>query len=140
MCTLCREMPCDRHRPEICLAAHCLWLSHDTEHLDIQFVAALSCLKNITPDMLLQDLTPSKSARPRGARPGATGWVTILNQFQSTRPRGARPTGTMGERAVDGFNPRARAGRDYVVLPINISFPGFNPRARAGRDSPRRQQ
>jgi hypothetical protein len=32
------------------------------------------------------------------------------------------------------FNPRAREGRDYVILTVDIMIDGFNPRAREGRD------
>ena len=61
-----------------------------------------------------------QSTRPRGARqcdrclPGCCLW------FQSTRPRGARPA--MAVRIIgssDGFNPRARAGRDRQAVVID---------------------
>jgi len=35
---------------------------------------------------------------------------------------------------VIGFNPRARAGRDYLSLDSLSIDTSFNPRARAGRD------
>ena len=75
--------------------------------------------------------------------------------FQSTRPRGARPDYAQGDWSVEGFNPRAHAGRDetwdaYHAQPfVSIHAPtrgatvqvgaavqvlSFNPRAHAGRD------
>ena len=55
--------------------------------------------------------------------------------FQSTRPHGARPSAAFaGVAAYEGFNPRARTGRDRESV---ISAPPpirFNPRARTGRD------
>ena len=78
--------------------------------------------------------------------------------FQSTRPRGARrPRMTRDELYDYRFNPRARVGRDRMVLVhrcsggyVSIHAPawgatseigdgrgalsGFNPRARVGRD------
>ena len=35
---------------------------------------------------------------------------------------------------INGFNPRARAGRDSAVPLETVAVPSFNPRARAGRD------
>ena len=35
---------------------------------------------------------------------------------------------------LDGFNPRARTGRDQYNLSVAKSGLGFNPRARTGRD------
>ncbi len=78
-------------------------------------------------------------------------------EFQSTRPRGARrlhegeksstrivsihapARGATGRYCVrplhdSSFNPRARAGRDWVFPPSWFSHKSFNPRARAGRD------
>ena len=97
-----------------------------------------------------------QSTRPRGARPGAAHGAAIslsvsihapargatendhtdlrLAVFQSTRPRGARPIGAWICRRIGCFNPRARAGRDYVSRSSFIDWAGFNPRARAGRD------
>ena len=46
---------------------------------------------------------------------GATDRQTIsslFQWFQSTRPRGARPTGRRFPLCSNGFNPRARVGRD----------------------------
>ncbi len=56
--------------------------------------------------------------------------------FQSTRPRGARRTATQsGQDLVEGFNPRARGGRDAPnSSSLSGSMSSFNPRARGGRD------
>jgi len=54
--------------------------------------------------------------------------------FQSTRPRGARLNQKLIDKTENGFNPRARVGRDKGwrrMMPENVSF---NPRARVGRD------
>ena len=53
-----------------------------------------------------------QSTRPRGARhaPWMIGNQKVL--FQSTRPRGARLPTRVGPLLHQGFNPRARAGRD----------------------------
>jgi len=53
-----------------------------------------------------------QSTRPRGARHVALILRCFEGQFQSTRPRGARPYSTAFSYAWDGFNPRARVGRD----------------------------
>ena len=60
-----------------------------------------------------------QSTRPRGARLAIQAVYTMPNRFQSTRPRGARHRGIPGRRRHQGFNPRARAGRDlvFVLLP-----------------------
>jgi len=60
--------------------------------------------------------------------------VMLLNRFQSTRPHGARPLVNVRADVIEGFNPRARTGRDGSVMDFWISEPGFNPRARTGRD------
>jgi len=66
-----------------------------------------------------------------------------------TRPAGPRSTNGFNPRArvgrdvdseMDGaraacFNPRARVGRDQGVLPLSVGFGSFNPRARVGRDA-----
>ena len=101
-----------------------------------------------------------QSTRPRGARQNRTVCNDMQPPFQSTRPRGAR-LGFVGlSTREQGFNPRARAGRDrsYLFKParptrfqstrprgarpglgtvLNVSYEGFNPRARAGRDAAR---
>ena len=77
-----------------------------------------------------------QSTRPRGARRFEVEGVDIAPQpFQSTRPRGARRYQRIGLGAPRSFNPRAREGRDHVI--IMLIWPdaaGFNPRAREGRD------
>ena len=82
----------------------------------------------------------------------------MYDPFQSTRPRGARPAdfdidapklrvsihapargATLSSYDIhtlyDGFNPRARAGRDYGIDHRHNLTTCFNPRARAGRDA-----
>ena len=55
--------------------------------------------------------------------------------FQSTRPRGARLAGRSQPRhGLCCFNPRAREGRDAILLVVDSEVIGFNPRAREGRD------
>jgi len=52
--------------------------------------------------------------------------------FQSTRPRGARRRrGSITRRMHDGFNPRARAGRDVDLAggaPVHGEFQSTRPR------------
>ena len=48
--------------------------------------------------------------------------------------RGATDVGALREALRDGFNPRARAGRDQTPTAAAAISSGFNPRARAGRD------
>ena len=55
--------------------------------------------------------------------------------FQSTRPRGTRRTRLAAGRLGQGFNPRVRAGRDYLPRRPREYFNSFNPRVRAGRDT-----
>ena len=52
-----------------------------------------------------------QSTRPRGARPIAN-VARTRSMFQSTRPRGARRRLAAAQAEAQGFNPRARAGRD----------------------------
>ena len=98
-----------------------------------------------------------QSTRPRGARPCMTSPLPDGLEFQSTRPRGARRPAFPCHAVHDGFNPRAREGRDvrrlYASLrrAVSIHAPArgatawiwaladsaaasFNPRAREGRD------
>jgi len=98
-----------------------------------------------------------QSTRPRGARPpdpdrspglhpvsihaparGATDLKVVERAenalFQSTRPRGARRMKSPIRTCPSGFNPRARAGRDFPSTTILLTRLSFNPRARAGRD------
>jgi len=120
-----------------------------------------------------------QSTRPRGARRPCGRFGGLCMLFQSTRPRGARLGTGVGRYSVilvsihapargatthkshptlnkSGFNPRARAGRDFIrefmgrddalfqstrprgarrsrLILIGIRH-CFNPRARAGRD------
>ena len=53
-----------------------------------------------------------QSTRPRGARRFHAPTHPGRNSFQSTRPRGARRKAGREDTLSDGFNPRARAGRD----------------------------
>ena len=76
-----------------------------------------------------------QSTRPRGARPRTPVGVTGLLRFQSTRPRGARLAVADTLRTLQGFNPRAHAGRDSRTPSSSGPFClSFNPRAHAGRD------
>ena len=122
-----------------------------------------------------------QSTRPRGARPDAeaakkaadvsihapTRGATVLDrigeadiEFQSTRPRGARPSTRLRSVLATSFNPRAHAGRDHRVAPVErrervsihaptrgatllrvewIKFHGFqSTRPRGARPRPRR--
>ena len=78
-----------------------------------------------------------QSTRPRGARPFARARKMSLSEFQSTRPRGARLHVYGYTKPLDGFNPRARAGRDNRPRLRAAERDCFNPRARAGRDQRR---
>ena len=40
------------------------------------------------------------------------------------------------EKENASFNPRARVGRDVLILAMALFSSGFNPRARVGRDMP----
>ncbi len=75
---------------------------------------------------------PARGATRAPRRGAGPAW------FQSTRPHGARPVGILGiDFTTDGFNPRARTGRDIVPsFRAAVSY-GFNPRARTGRDPSR---
>ena len=96
-------------------------------------------------------------APARGATMEGSIDSVLANKFQSTRPRGARPGRTLPQIRSSCFNPRAREGRDAVVLlaqalgeTVSIHAPArgatrrhagrlprirrFNPRAREGRD------
>ena len=57
-----------------------------------------------------------------------------MSGFQSTRPRVARPCGRPQSRRCQGFNPRAREGRDPSGTSGDHDRACFNPRVRAGRD------
>ena len=61
-------------------------------------------------------------------------------QFQSTRPRGARPTRSKRSGAMDGFNPRAHAGRDdnaAIRLLSEVLFQSTRPRGARRKQFPR---
>ena len=72
-----------------------------------------------------------QSTRPRGARPGTVGAGGTVDAFQSTRPRGARQHLPPDVTLCYGFNPRARAGRDWVAGVVKIAkdmFQSTRPR------------
>ena len=50
--------------------------------------------------------------------------------------RGATLAPKGGATKFDGFNPRAREGRDSLTITPILLFRSFNPRAREGRDIP----
>ncbi len=98
-----------------------------------------------------------QSTRPWGARRSLGSSCDTSRSFQSTRPWGARHMAKVGRPAGDGFNPRARGGRDCTSVPSPFTslfqstrpwgarplslallprMPSFNPRARGGRDAP----
>ena len=54
--------------------------------------------------------------------------------FQSTRPHGARHIPTLLRAFNECFNPRARMGRDLMLVDTVYPMGCFNPRARMGRD------
>ena len=56
-------------------------------------------------------------------------------QFQPTRPHGARQPSLHKDERHTGFNPRARMGRDSLLVARRAGFVSFNPRARMGRDA-----
>ncbi len=75
-----------------------------------------------------------QSTRPRGARRVSTAVAMALNPFQSTRPRGARLAYPISWTDVSMFqSTRPRGARLYPRCIHNL-HKCFNPRARAGRD------
>ncbi len=78
----------------------------------------------------------------------APAWgATLLNGvkngcfvFQSTRPHGARLTLLLKFLFNQGFNPRARMGRDGAICGLAGVQSSFNPRARMGRDKEKRKK
>ena len=73
-----------------------------------------------------------QSTRPRGARPPRLPSAGLMTGFQSTRPRGARRRSEcrIYSRA-NGFNPRAREGRDLchkINRRIHREFQSTRPR------------
>ena len=76
-----------------------------------------------------------QSTRPRGARlDDYTAYTIYFYMFQSTRPRGARLVERFILMRRQGFNPRARGGRDVWRRDASDIEVCFNPRARGGRD------
>ena len=98
-----------------------------------------------------------QSTRPHGARRPSCGPYCSPRWFQSTRPHGARHekpqhllpsfqvsihapawgatvSSTISRLAHDGFNPRARMGRDLAGRKNNSEHSCVNPRSRIGRD------
>ncbi len=58
-----------------------------------------------------------QSTRPHGARRKTMSFHTTRYWFQSTRPHGARPIRRwIPSTSLSGFNPRARTGRDKIIL------------------------
>ena len=57
------------------------------------------------------------------------------DEFQFTRPRGARQLSIVADYPADGFNSRAREGRDISYHGQVVMSRGFNSRAREGRDA-----
>ena len=55
--------------------------------------------------------------------------------FQFTRPRGARPEKWLKDAGIEGFNSRAREGRDPLKRLRQRPAYRFNSRAREGRDT-----
>ncbi len=105
--------------------------------------------------------TAFQSTRPCGARLRVLPFLKGQKMFQSTRPCGARQAtyksstekdvsihapvwgatnGCEISRATDGFNPRARVGRDVTFATLRLTGRGFNPRARVGRDGRNRER
>ncbi len=107
--------------------------------------------------LVLSSFVKFQSTRPHGARPptpepeepalpvsihapawGATKAHRLADsdtKFQSTRPHGARRGGgRIASFGCQSFNPRARMGRDALLVVVAISKLCFNPRARMGRD------
>ena len=80
-----------------------------------------------------------QSTRPHGARHSDIADHVSDKLFQSTRPHGARPVHFYIVLHAAGFNPRARTGRDRIIVPQRTCFIRFNPRARTGRDIHRLQ-
>jgi len=58
----------------------------------------------------------------------------IATMFQSTRPHGARHYSAPDTTPPRRFNPRARMGRDFLIMLFLFVNQRFNPRARMGRD------
>ena len=67
--------------------------------------ATQDAMAHCTPEMF-------QSTRPHGARPEQPFCEVCARKFQSTRPHGARRTPAWISVHHQGFNPRARMGRD----------------------------
>ena len=83
-------------------------------------------------------LRVSIHAPARGATPFFRP-IAVIELFQSTRPRGARHVRESFRYTHNGFNPRAREGRDTRRTTPRPPPHRFNPRAREGRDARRRR-
>ena len=76
-----------------------------------------------------------QSTRPRGARRDQSGCKRIYPQGFNPRAREGRDKSRQRRCAWKRcFNPRAREGRDQTYPSIIKALPRFNPRAREGRD------
>ena len=76
-----------------------------------------------------------QSTRPRGARPTSQSRLSGHDLFQSTRPRGARPSAFKPSAFAVGvsIHAPARGATTQTYRRVDGSQ-GFNPRAREGRD------
>ena len=83
--------------------------------------------------IFLHEPRVSIHAPARGATKFCWNWDLRIG-FQSTRPRGARHYFGCSSVCFDGFNPRAREGRDTSAGGKSFFSMSFNPRAREGRD------
>ena len=73
-----------------------------------------------------------QSTRPRGARLQIGAGSGASELFQSTRPRGARRYQQGKESQLQCFNPRARGGRDLVMLSLYVLMMVVSIHAPAG--------
>ena len=81
-----------------------------------------------------------QSTRPRGARPLFLEPSRPTDWFQSTRPRGARLYSPPFHRPCSSFNPRARAGRDaIIILYTNLCLVSIHAPARGATAFPTHQ-
>ena len=77
-----------------------------------------------------------QSTRPRGARLLVSMASPLLRPFQSTRPRGARPGGGFELSHLPFVSIHAPAWGATFLMPASaLGMQGFNPRARVGRDA-----
>ena len=76
-----------------------------------------------------------QSTRPHGARHEVCAMTLTLTRVSIHAPAWGATKSKMVNVAGDGFNPRARMGRDQN-RPAPVQYRGgFNPRARMGRDT-----